>query len=498
MQQDSIQTNNSLVRQSREITESFPQLTGLPLKYWDKFISILRQQYEDSLTERTREGKKLTWIEAVQRIRYLILDPRTINYKHPERVIDAANKISKTRIESFGSDTPSGVVLDKKGRFHATNLLADVNYQNNTLTLEFPNTILMHFFGQELTVEYDTNIKQALKTKFGPILYQRCCIMENRLRGEFEMSEEDIRLALGIDFVSNPEILNKQIIREKDKLDISKGDEYDRFQRFKEKVIEPACDEINKLASEGYDVFNVIHEIISKAQYPRRRGAPSKVYSVIFRIYKFENDSEIQDVNIEDADAVEISPDSITPSPVGGTQIEMELNFPDDSDLTKSLVLIRDKITRILKASKATHTNKYVPGILKQIKERYSVCPDLPSIVLAWISYCENEVASKNGKEEEVSKLIQSNLKHHCQLYYKGNTYTGDRLPEYPPGFEPTIINVNPSVDDSQTNQYIILKNNNYGRNKANSAEERRAKLDRDAEEACRRAIARPYIPKVH
>ena len=49
MQQDPIQTNYSLVRQSREITESFPQLTGSSLKYWEKFISILRQQYEDSL-----------------------------------------------------------------------------------------------------------------------------------------------------------------------------------------------------------------------------------------------------------------------------------------------------------------------------------------------------------------------------------------------------------------------------------------------------------------
>mgnify|MGYP002626214624 FL=1 len=254
MQQNPIQTNYSLVRQSREITESFPQLTESLLKYWDKFISILRQQYEDSLTERTKDGKKLTWSEVLQRIRYLSLDPRAINYKHPERVVDAANQISKTKIVIFGSDMPSGVVLDKMGRFHSTSLIASVDIQDNRLTLEFSNTILIHFFGKDLTVEYDANFKELLKTKFAPILYQRCCILENRLRGKFEMSEGDIRLALGIDVVSDPEMLNKRIIREKDKLDIIKGEEYDRFQRFKAKVIDPACDEINQLASEGYDV----------------------------------------------------------------------------------------------------------------------------------------------------------------------------------------------------------------------------------------------------
>lgn len=220
MQQSPIQTNCSLVRQSREITESFPQLTKYPMKCWERFIGLLRLRYKEALTSRTEDGKKLTFSETLQMIRNLRFDPKTIDENHPGKVIDAANQIRKTSIVSFGSDTPSGVVLDKKGRFHATNLLADVNYQGNRLTLEFPSAILMHFFGKELTVEYDANIKQILKTKFGPILYQRCCILENRLRNEFEMSEDEIRLILGIDIVSDPEKLKNHIIRERDKLDI--------------------------------------------------------------------------------------------------------------------------------------------------------------------------------------------------------------------------------------------------------------------------------------
>ena len=487
------------MRQTREITESFPQLTGDTQKYWDKFIELLRLRYDEVTTARTKDGKKLTWSETIDRIRFISFNPQSIDRGHVDRVVNAANTISKTRIVIYGSESPGGVVFDKKGRFLSTNLLGIVDYEYKKLTIEFPHFILKQFFGKELSVEYDAHVKSLLKTKFAPVLYQRCCIFEIGLQGFLEMTEDDIRLALGFDFVSDYEKINNQIIRDKDKLQITKGKEYkDRFERIYNKIIEPACAEINKLASEEICPFSVVPEILSESTHCSRRGAPSKEHTIKFNIYRFSADDESCKDQIEDAVAVEISPESITPSPVSGTQVEMELNFSDDSDLTRSLVEIRDKITTILTASKATHTKKYVPGILKQIKERCSVCPELPSMVLAWIKYSEETVRSNRGKDSEVSKFLQSNLKYHCQLYHKGSTYTGDRLPEYPPGYEPTVIRVTPSEGDNQENQYTFTKNNSYGHIKPNSAEARRAKLDRDAEEACRRVLAMPYTPKVY
>ena len=498
MQQDPILTNCSLVRQSREITEAFPQYTGKVGEYWERFLELLRNRY-DIITKQYKEGnKKKSWPETLSEIKTVVFDVRKVDVKHTDRVVDAAYYIQKTPKVIYGGETPSGIKTDKKGRFRAINTFEDVDYdEKRTLKIVFTDSIISHFLGEKLTVEYDAQVKSLLKTNFGPILYQRCCTLENRMNGYFEMTEDDIRLALGIDTVSNYEKLNTHIIRDKKDLKISKGKEYDRFERFYNKIIMKARDEINELAKKGICPFSVESEVIAETPYPRRRGAPSKKYKVNFKIRRHVYDIEDASTQIEDADAVEISPESITPSPVCCTQVEMDLDFSEDSDLTKSLVQIRDRITRIFTASKASHTKVYVPGILKQIKERYSACPDLPSIVLAWISYCEKEVTSKNGKAEEISKLVQSKLRHHCQLYYKGETYTGDRLPEYPPGFESTVIRVIPS-EGNQTSQYTIQNNNNYGRNKANSPDERRAKLDRDAEEARRRIMGRPYSPKVH
>ena len=498
MKFQAIPNNSSLVRQSSEITDSFPQYIGKAGEYWEKFLELLRNRYDTITDQYKTSDKKKSWIEILSEVKSVVFDIREVDSKHVQRVVNEAYYILRTPKVIYGDETLSGIKTDKKGRFRAINTLEDVDYdKKHTLKLVFTDAILSHYLGDKLTVEYDVKVKNLLKTNFGPILYQRCCKLENGVNGYFEMTEDDIRLALGIDTVADYEKMNTHIIRDKKDLEITKGIEYDRFDDLYKKV-RKACDEINELEKKGICPFYVDSEVISETPYPRRRGAPSKEYKVNFKIRRYVYDTEYTANQIEEADAIEISPESITPPPVSGTQVEIGLNFSDESDLTKSLVQIRDKITSIFKASKATHTKVYVPGIIKQIKERYSACPELPSIVLAWISYCEKEVVSKNGEISEISKLLQSKLKHHCQLYYKGVTYTGERIPEYPPGFEPTVICANPSEGDNQTNQYTIINSTNYGRVKANSAEVRRAKLDRDAEEAGRRVMARPYIPKVH
>lgn len=498
MQSQTTPNNGSLVRQSREITESFPQYTGSTGEYWEKFLELLRDRY-DIITEQYKAGdRKKSWSETLSEIKQVVFDVRKVDAKHVQRVVDAAYSMLNSPIIIYGEDTSSGVKTNQKGRFKAINTLQDVDYdKKRTLKIVFTDAILAHYLGEKLTVEYDAHIKSLLKTKFGSILYQRCCILENGLYGYFEMTEYDIRLALGIDTVSDYEKLNTHIIREKKDLEITKGNEYDRFDDLY-KIIRNACNDINKLAENGTCPFCVEPKVIAETPYPRRRGAPLKEYKVNFKIRRHVYDVENVSNQIEDADAMEISPESITPPPVGGTQVEMELDFSDDSDLTKSLVMIRDKITRIFTASKASHTKAYVPGILKQIKERYSVCPELPSIVLAWISYCEKDIASKKGKAEEISMLLQSKLKHHCKLFYKGNTYTGNKLPEYPPGYEPDTIDASRCEDLSSTHysQKIKFIYNN-GKVKPNSAEARRAKLSRDADKAVQNALSRPYSPKV-
>lgn len=499
MQIQATPKNSSLVCQSREITESFPQLTGLASKYWDKFIELLRQRYEEVLTARTKDGKKLTFTDALRMIKYLRFDPRSIDYKHWDRVVDAANQIHKTKIVLFGADTPSGVAFDKNGQYYSTDLIASVDYKENMLTLEFSDRILTHFFGKELTVEYDAHVKSLLEKEFSPILYQRCCILENRISCGFEMKEDDIRLALGIDVVCNHESINNHIIRKKEQLEITKGNEYDRFDDLC-KIIRKACDEINKLASDGIVAFTVVPEKIAKPVYSRRRGAPSKEHSVYFKIFRFVDSPDDDKENIEDADAVEITPESITPPPVADSQVEMALEFSDESEQTKALIKIREQMTSILNDSKATHTKKYVNGIIAQIKGRLSNCPELPSMVLAWIKFSNDEIKANKGKASEVAKFIQANLKYHCQLFYKGSTYTGNKLPEYPPGYEPVIIEVSPCDDSSSTqssSNIKIINNNNNGKVKPNSSEARRAKLSRDANEAVRSIKQRPYIPKV-
>ena len=229
-----------------------------------------------------------------------------------------------------------------------------------------------------------------------------------------------------------------------------------------------------------------------------KRGKPKQRNYLKFFIYDAIDTQE--EVEVEYADAVEITPESITPPPVADSQVEMALEFSDENEQTKTLIKIRDEITSIFKEAKATHTKKYVDGILAQIKERSNNYPELPSMVLAWIKYCTKEITDSKGKPSEIAKLIQSKLKIYCQLYYKCSTYTGNKLPEYPPGYEPVIIEVSP-CDDSLSTQSSsnikILNSNNNEKAKPNSSEARRAKLSRNADEARRKIRQRPYIPKV-
>lgn len=501
MQIQATPKNGSLVRQSREITESFPQYTGKAGEYWEKFLELLRNRY-DTITEQYKAGeKKKSWSETLSDIKQVVFDVRKVDAKHVQRVVDAAYSMLNSPIVIYGEETPSGIKTNQKGRFRAINTLQDVDYdKKRTLKIVFTDAILAHYLGEKLTVEYDVHVKSLLRTKFGPILYQRCCMLENGLYGHFEMTEDDIRLALGIDTISDYEKLNTHIIREKKDLEITKGNEYDRFERFYNKVIKTACDEINELAQNGTCPFCVEPEVIAETPYPRRRGAPSKEYKVNFKIRRHVYDVEDTSNQIEDADAVEITPESIIPPPVSDSQVEMALEFSDENEQTKALIKIREQMTSILKDSKATHTKKYVNGIIAQIKGRLSNCPELPSMVLAWIRFSNDEIKANKGKASEVAKFIQANLKYHCQLFYKGSTYTGNKLPEYPPGYEPVIIEVSQCVDSSSTqssNNIKIINNNNNGKVKPNSSEARRARLSRDANDAVRSIKQRPYIPKV-
>ena len=479
-----METNLPIIKsaQSTEITNALQQYTKYVAKCWEKAVGIFREEVIRAESTGERRPGKLS-LERICDINFL----KGIDSKHPDRALLALKYISEHPI------------VIKKPLYKSINLIPSFEEnEKGEYVMELSNKVITHYLAKDLPVKYDMDLVMSFQTISAVTLYKKACLFENRAKGFFRMSEEELRLTFSLDVVKQEYIenLEKLRIRDIEKLPIENVLIYAKFSHLIEKIIQPGINEINKAYEEDRCPFMMAIKSETVSIRLGKRGKPKQRNYLKFFIYDVVDTQE--EVEVEYADAVEITPESIIPPPVADSQVEMALEFSDESEQTKALIKIREQITSILKDSKATHTKKYVNGIIAQIKGRLSNCPELPSMVLAWIKFSNDEIKANKGKASEVAKFIQANLKYHCQLFYKGSIYTGNKLPEYPPGYEPTVIRVTPSEGDNQTSQFMILNNNNYGRNKANSVEERRAKLDRDAEEARRRVMARPYIPKVH
>lgn len=481
-----METNFPIIKsaQSTEITNALQQYTKYVAKCWEKAVGIFREEVIRAESTGERRPGKLS-LERICDIDFL----KGIDCKHPDRALLALKHISEHPI------------VIKKPLYKSINLIPSFEENDKgDYVMELSNKVITHYLAKDLPVKYDMDLVMSFQTISAVTLYKKACLFENRAKGFFRMSEEELRLTFSLDVVKPEHIENLEKLRIKDieKLPIENVRIYKKFSHLIDEIIKPGINEINKAYEEDRCPFMMTIKTETVSIRTGKRGKPKQKNYLKFFIYDAVDTQE--EVEVEYADAVEITPESIIPPPVADSQVEMALDFSDESEQTKALIKIRDEITSIFKEAKATHTKKYVDGILAQIKERSNNYPELPSMVLAWIKYCTKEITDSKGKPSEIAKLIQSKLKIYCQLYYKGSTYTGNKLPEYPPGYEPVIIEVS-SCDDSSSTQSSsnikILNNNNNGKVKPNSSEARRARLSRDANEALRSIKQRPYIPKV-
>lgn len=470
--------------QSTEITNALQQYTKYVAKCWEKAVGIFREEVIRAESTGERRPGKLS-LERICDINFL----KGIDSKHPDRALLALKYISEHPI------------VIKKPLYKSINLIPSFEEnEKGEYVMELSNKVITHYLAKDLPVKYDMDLVMSFQTISAVTLYKKACLFENRAKGFFRMSEDELRLTFSLDVVKQEYIenLEKLRIRDIEKLPIENVLIYAKFSHLIEKIIQPGINEINKAYEEDRCPFMMTIKTETVGIRTGKRGKPKQKNYLKFFIYDAVDTQE--EVEVEYADAVEITPESIIPPPVADSQVEMALEFSDESEQTKALIKIREQMTSILKDSKATHTKKYVNGIIAQIKGRLSNCPELPSMVLAWIKFSNDEIKANKGKASEVAKFIQANLKYHCQLFYKGSTYTGNKLPEYPPGYEPVIIEVSPCDDSSSTqssSNIKIINNNNNGKVKPNSSEARRARLSRDANEAVRSIKQRPYIPKV-
>lgn len=481
-----METNLPIIKsaQSTEITNALQQYTKYVAKCWEKAVGIFREEVIRAESTGERRPGKLS-LERICDINFL----KGIDSKHPDRALLALKHISEHPI------------VIKKPLYKSINLIPSFEEnEKGEYVMELSNKVITHYLAKDLPVKYDMDLVMSFQTISAVTLYKKACLFENRAKGFFRMSEEELRLTFSLDVVKQEYIenLEKLRIRDIEKLPIENVLIYAKFSHLIEKIIQPGINEINKAYEEDRCPFMMTIKQETVSIRTGKRGKPKQKNYLKFFIYDAVDTQE--EVEVEDADAVEITPESITPPPVADSQVEMALDFSDENEQTKTLIKIRDEITSIFKEAKATHTKKYVDGILAQIKERSNNYPELPSMVLSWIKYCTKEITDSKGKPSEIAKLIQSKLKIYCQLYYKGSTYTGNKLPEYPPGYEPVIIEVSPCDDSLYTQSSSNIKitnNNNNGKVKPNSSEARRARLSRDANEAVRSIKQRPYISKV-
>lgn len=400
--------------QSPEITNALQQYTKSVGKYWEKTIRFLRNEALSKGISFSQKSNGGTFLSRTCSENFF----RTIDPKHPERVIDAIKHVL----------THPLVTQNTKGLYHGVNFVEEFEEtEPGIYKLELSRTVVKHYLGGALTVEYDSALVETFKSKSAAVLYKKGCLVVSMMYGYFEMSEEEIRLLFSIDTVTDIDNLEKAKIKDISDLPILHCNTYERFDHLFIWLISPGLEEINEAYRNGKCPFCLRPETYSLKVRTGKRGPSQCKYYLRFHIEHPEIYIEAEEVRQEGLEPLKESLYS-EQVPNRTEAIQTEIQFSENSnDPVEKLTRIEKLLEKILKDSKGykKFVKKYPKCITDQIRERlcFSSQLCLPDAVLAWIEHTQKEVKEPKG----IARLLQTHLAEELSLVYEGMKSKGTK-----------------------------------------------------------------------
>ena len=385
-------------RQSKEITDAYQQYCGNIGKYWERFLVLIREEYEAIKADANRRGAQLSRESLVDLLAHRTLD-KSFCYKldssYPERVKDALLYIYKhPLVEERKDGFVKGITLIAEFKFDPKKwiITMDVNVKS----------IFRHYLRDKLTVEYDPLLKDSFKNKVTAALYLKGCALSSEVDGFFEFDEGQIRLFLSYDFITDIEQLEQSRISDIHDAHVKPGTSYN-YSDLKSKIIDTALEEIEGAFRAGLCNF-YLHLVEQTVTIPRQgRGGMKKEH--ILRFY-IKHDLEDKEPSVSLAESVRAIDDKI-----------QDL-FPEQNETREKLARIQKSFVEIIEASHGTHAKQYQKMIISDIKSRLRDQPDLPDAVLAWIDYLRWYVTREGLTEGDLARMLQDTLMKKLNLVY--------------------------------------------------------------------------------
>lgn len=389
-------------RQSKEVTDAYQQYCGNIVKYWDRFLVLIREEYEAMKDDAARQGKSLSREGLVCRLAHRTFDKslcKRLDPQHPERVKDAFSYIFRHPL----------VEERKDGYVKGISLISEFNFDPKKWVISMDvniKSIFRHYLRDKLTVEYDPLLKDSFKNKVTAALYLKGCALSSEVDGFFEFDEDQIRVFLSYDVITDIEHLEELCITDIHDAPCIKSSGY-RFNDLKSDIIEKALEEIEGAFRAGLCKFYLRLEVQTITIPRQGRGGMKKDHILRFFIE-------------HDADA--LHPIQSLVKTVKSVDDRVQDLFPETMETGKKINAVAERILGVFKRAGYSYGWKYKTVIISDIKARLSVQPNLSDAVLAWIDYCEWFISRKGLPEkernEEVAKFMQKKLMTELNLVY--------------------------------------------------------------------------------
>lgn len=267
-------------------------------------------------------------------------------------------------------------------------------------------------------------------------LYLLACKPESYAAGYFQLKVEEIRLALHLDEVKDPDSLHGKGITDIAQFDIEVKKGYTRFSDFYAKTVEKALEEILCAFKKGICPFWLKTEVLEIKIYSGFRGAPRKGHAIKFiRMTEQPSEEVIHLTENNIGEFIKTPRRSHKPTKTDPKQLKLSFAMTVTPEQEKAIATISEKLRTIMDASGEKHTDEYIEEMVEQMKERIGINPDLLNCIQAWIKYDETEVQRENKDAKDLSCLVQSHLRHKCYMRFRGKTYQGTGQIVWPPRF---------------------------------------------------------------
>lgn len=385
-------------RQSKEVTDAYQQYCGNIVKYWDRFLVLIREEYEAMKDDAARQGKSLSREGLVCRLAHRTFDKslcKRLDPQHPERVKDAFSYIFRHPL----------VEERKDGYVKGISLISEFNFDPKKWVISMDvnvKSIFRHYLRDKLTVEYDPLLKDSFKNKVTAALYLKGCALSSEVDGFFEFDEDQIRVFLSYDVITDIEHLEELCITDIHDAPCIKASGY-RFNDLKSDIIEKALEEIEGAFRAGLCKFYLRLEVQTITIPRQGRGGMKKDHILRFYIE-------------QDADALE--PVKALTKSVKAVDDRIQDLFPETNETKEKLERIRKSFVEIIEAGRGTHAKQYQKMIISDIKSRLREQPDLPDAVLAWIDYLRWHVAREGLTASDLARMMQDSLMKKLNLVY--------------------------------------------------------------------------------